>query len=144
MNHLLWANFQSQFSDSVTSIPRTAAAHLILHACGLVSIFKNTSAMLFSWLTLCCDAETSEGRYYLVLMHLHILWHLVLTTRQHTVKINLPSKSPGTGVRRRPCLLNDMQTLALVVYFLSNILLLIFFVPQLTQFLISGSQLKCF
>lgn len=40
--------------------------------------------------------------------------------RQHTVKINLPSKESGIEVSRRPCPLNDTQTLALVVYLEAN------------------------
>ena len=128
MNHVLWVNFQSQFSDSVTCIPRTAATHLLLHAVQSGFLFQGPVLCFCPWLTLCGDVETSEGRCFLKMMCLYIPWSLVLTIRQHSVKINFPSKSPGTG-KSRPCLLNDMQMLALMLYFLSDSLLLIFFVP---------------
>lgn len=40
--------------------------------------------------------------------------------RQHTVKINLSSKESGIEVSRRPCPLNDMQMLVLMVYLEAN------------------------
>ena len=46
-----------------------------------------------SWLTLYDDVETSEGRCYLEMRPLCILWSPVLPIRQHTVKINLPEVS---------------------------------------------------
>ena len=69
MSHLPWANFQSRFSDSVTSlIPSTIAAHLILWTMQFSECYAFVHGS-----PLCGDTEPSEGRYYLEMMQLYIL-----------------------------------------------------------------------